>query len=98
MGEVHSKPFRQGCILSPLLFLLYINSLVSKLKEAEVGVKFRKQLISVLLYADDAVILAEDEKLMKWGLEVLMEWCDEWSVEVNVEKSGVMYMRRKGSY
>ena len=87
---------QQGCILSPLLFLLYINSLVSKLKEAEVGVKFRKQLISVLLYADDAVILAEDEQVTRQGLEVLMEWCDELSVEVNVEKSSVMYMRRKG--
>ena len=57
------------------MFSLYINSLVLKLKEAEVGVKCREQLISVLLYADDAVILAEDEKLLKWGLEVLMEWC-----------------------
>ena len=53
-------------------------------------------MISVLLYADDAVILAEDEKLLKRGLEVLMEWCNEWSMEVNVEKSGVMHMRRKG--
>ena len=102
VGEVHSKHFRvacglrQGCILSPLLFSLYINSLILKLKEAEVGVKCREQLISVLLYADDAVILAEDEKLLKRGLEVLMEWCKEWSVEVNVEKSGVMHMRRKG--
>ena len=58
--------------------------------------KCREQLISVLLYADDAVILAEDEKLLKRGLEVLMEWCNEWSMEVNVEKSGVMHMRRKG--
>ena len=32
---------------------------------------------------------------MKRGLEVLMEWCDEWSVEVHVQKSGVMHMRRK---
>ena len=43
----------------------------------------------MLLYADDAVILAEDEKLMRLGLKVLMEWCDEWGVEVNVEKSGI---------
>ena len=79
VGEVHSKPFsvacglRQGCILSPLLFSLYINSLVLKVKEAEVGVKCREQMISVLLYVDNAVILAEVEKLLKWGLEVLME-------------------------
>ena len=67
MGKERSKPFRvacglrQGCILSPLLFSLYINSLVSKLKEAEVGVMCRGQLISALLYTDDAVIFAEDE-------------------------------------
>ena len=56
---------RQGCILSPLLFLLYINSMVTKLKKAEVGVMCRKQLISVQLYRDGAVTFAEDEKLMR---------------------------------
>ena len=52
--------------------------------------KCRKHLISALLHADDTVILAADEKLMRLGLEVQMEWCDEWSVEVNVEKSGTV--------
>ena len=28
------------------------------------------------------MILPEDEKLMRRGLEVLMEWCDERAVEV----------------
>ena len=51
---------RQGCILSPLLISLYINSLFSKLKEAEVGVMCRGQLIAALLRADDTVIFAED--------------------------------------
>ena len=102
VGEEWSEPFgvscglRQGCILSPLLFSLYVNSLVSKLKGAEVGVKCGDQLISVLMYADDAVIVAEDEKSMKRGLETLAEWCNEWAVEINVEKCGVMHMRRKG--
>ena len=53
-------------------------------------------LISTLLYADDAVIFAEDEKSMTLGLDMLMEWCRKWSVEVNFEKCGVMHMRRKG--
>ena len=26
----------------------------------------------------------------------MAEWCEEWSVKVNAEKCGVMYMRRKG--
>ena len=33
---------------------------------------------------------------MRQGLDILAKWCGEWSVEVNVEKCGVMYMRRKG--
>jgi len=31
---------------------------------------------------------------VKRGLKVLEEWCKEWAVEVNVEKSGVMHIRR----
>ena len=68
VGAVRSDLFevscglRQGCILSPLLFSLFINSVIARLKEAEVGVKCGSKLTSLLLYADDAVIFAEDEK------------------------------------
>ena len=62
-----------------MLFSLYytINSLISKLKEADVGEMCRGQLISALLYADDAVTFAEDEELMRRGLDILAEWCEE---------------------
>ena len=82
VGEEHSKPctvpcdLRQGCIRSPLLFSLYINSLINKLKEADVGVMCRGQLISALLYADDAVIFAEE--LMRRG----------WTFWLNGVRSG----------
>ena len=90
-----SRGLRQGCILSPLLFSLYINSLVEKLRGAGVGVECGGQKVAALLYADDAVLMAEDENQVKRGLKVLEEWCREWGVEVNVEKSGVMHMRRR---
>ena len=79
-----------------LLFLLFINSVVARLKEVEDGVKCGSKLISMLLYADDAVIFADDEKSMRLGLDVLMGWCREWSDEVNGEKWGDMHIRRKG--
>ena len=53
-------------------------------------------MVSALLYADDAVLMAEDEKQVKSGLKVLEEWCREWGVEVYVQKSEVMHMRRRG--
>lgn len=34
----------------------------------------------MLLYADDAVVIAEDEKLMRWGFDIWPEWGSEWSV------------------
>lgn len=37
----------------------------------EVGLQCRSQLLSLLLYADDAVVFAEDEKLMRLGLDTL---------------------------
>ena len=51
------KDLRQGCVLLPVLFSLYINSLVNRLREAGIGVEFRGQRIPVLLYADDMVLL-----------------------------------------
>ena len=42
------------------------------------------------------VIFVEDEKSMRLELDALAEWCRDWSVEVNVDKCGIMYMRRNG--
>ena len=41
---------------------LTVYSIVARLKEVEVGVKCVSKLISMLLYAGDAVIFPEDEK------------------------------------
>ena len=87
---------RQGCILSPLLFSLYINSFVDCLKEAGVGVECSGQRIAALLYADDMVLFADDEDAMCRSLRILQEWCEQWAIKVNVKKCGVMHIRRKG--
>ena len=88
---------RQGYVLSPLLFSFYLHSLVEKLRGAGVGVAYRGGgMVIALLYADDAVLLTENEEQMKRGLKVLEEWCKEWAVKINVEKSGVMHIRRRG--
>ena len=54
------------------------------------------RLIPALLYADDMVLLAEDEKGMGESLKVLQEWCVDWSLRVNGSKCGVIHFRRKG--
>ena len=39
---------RQGCVLSPLLFSLYINSLMEMLKSAGAGVECRGRVVTAL--------------------------------------------------
>ena len=59
VGEYLSEPFevttglRQRCVLSPLLFSLYINVALEKLGTAKVGIMCREEL--ALLFADDMV-------------------------------------------
>ena len=72
VGEVLSDPFevttglRQGCVLSLLLFSLYNNGMVEKLREATVGVRC-KERVPALLFAADMAILAEGEEELRRG-------------------------------
>ena len=58
---------RQGGNLSPLLFNVYIDSIISELREMKVGCIIGKTVINVLAYADDIVLLAPTRE----GLEDL---------------------------
>ena len=82
--------------ISPLLFTLYINSLINELKKAGVGIECRGHRVAALLYADDMVLFAGDEKIMRLGLRILREWCVQWAVKVNAEKCGIMHLRKNG--
>jgi len=54
---------RQGDNLSPTLLSLFINELAKEIKAMNLGIKISNRLISILLYADDMVLLAPRELL-----------------------------------
>ena len=61
------KGVRQGCILSPCLFNLYVESIIRNagLEEAQAGIKIAGRNINNLRYADDTTIMAESEEELK---------------------------------
>ena len=50
---------RQGCLLSPILFALYMNDLEKDLSHKAKGINLWDQSISSMLYADDLILLTE---------------------------------------
>jgi hypothetical protein len=84
---------RQGCGLSPLLFNLFVNDLATAIKSLGKGVLIGEERLSILLYADDIVLLAENEKDLHSMLNVLSDWCINNGLTVNINKSNIVHFR-----
>ena len=87
---------KQGDTISPTLFALYINDLATELKEAGIGIALDSDLICILLYADDIVLLANSEADLQLLLDIVHSWCSKWRLEVNLLKTNVMHVRKAG--
>jgi hypothetical protein len=86
---------RQGCILSPILFNMYINDLVINLKQLCSGIPVGGENVVSLMYADDIVLLARNERDLQRMLDVLGQWCMKWNINVNPAKSEIIHFRNK---
>lgn len=84
---------KQGDNLSPTLFSLFINDLAQEITNLQCGVKFDDDMLSILLYADDIVLLAKTEHDLQNMLNCLFNWCHKWRLVVNESKSKIMHMR-----
>ena len=62
---------RQGDTLSPTLFCLFINDLVKELNDLKKGIEITNAHISILLYADDVVLITENESNCQCQLDIL---------------------------
>lgn len=99
-----SKPFKsergvkQGDVLSPILFNFYINDIVNTFesKPNTKPVIIENVSINILLYADDIVILSEDEQGLQNCLNELFQYFSNWKLELNVNKSKVIVFNSNG--
>ena len=84
---------RQGRSLSPLLFNIFINDLALEIKACGNCVKLDDDTVGILLYAEDIVLLADNEKESQDMLYILNSWCVANNMSVNATKSNVMHFR-----
>eukprot|EP00033_Pygsuia_biforma_P003643 GCRY01003989.1.p2 GENE.GCRY01003989.1~~GCRY01003989.1.p2 ORF type:complete len:118 (-),score=9.09 GCRY01003989.1:18-371(-) len=75
---------RQGDAMSPVLFLMFMEELMSRMKRECVEVKIEEKILALLLFADDIVLMAEKKEDLEKQMEVLGRWSEEWRMDVNV--------------
>jgi len=87
---------RQGDTLSPLLFNVYINGIVERVKAMGGGALVGEVRIPILMFADDMVLMAESEEELEGMMERVKDFCDQWRLEVNTGKTKVMVVCQDG--
>src|SRR5664279_3432502 len=81
---------RQGGVLSPYLFAIYVDDIVTKLQRTNLGCYIKGTFVGIFFYADDIVLLAPSiESLQKliYVCETELVWLD---MTLNVKKSMCM--------
>ena len=96
MGLHSSEPWRNrlgvktGDPLSPILFLVFMHELSSRLKEAGHGINLAGLPIPVFLYADDIALLADSAQQMQAMLFVCEKWAREYRMIFSLKKCGIV--------
>ena len=87
---------KQGCILSPMLFNLFMADFPKNLGMNS-GVHVDKDTkLNAIIWADDILLLAESQEGLQKSLNVLHRFCDVNELSINADKTKCMIFNKTG--
>jgi len=90
------KGVKQGEVLSPLLFNLFINDLNDIFTKECAPVQISNRNMSCLQYADDLILVSETKDGLQNCLNELNIYCNKWKLDINTDKSKAMEISKQG--
>ena len=87
---------RQGCIISPLLFNIFLADLPAKLDHSRNELNPQSNIPSCILWADDIIIMSESEAGLNKMLKIIDGYCSENELKVNTDKTKCMIFNKTG--
>ena len=78
---------KQGGILSPDFFSVYINDLVLELENLGIGCHLAKTFVACILFADDMALAAPSRACLQKMIDVVAAYCRKFCLNINVKKT-----------
>ena len=86
---------KQGDPSSGLMFLFFINDILTNINSNIDGIfTLNEMKIFLLLFADDAVLFAQTPAALQSMLNDLEQYCNTWGLKINTNKTKVMIFER----
>ena len=81
---------KQGGPLSPRLFAMYIEDLITEIETSEAGIKIKDMKIDIIMYADDILLVSDSQCKLQVLLDITEKYGKKWEIKFNPEKT--LYM------
>ena len=85
---------KQGGVLSPMLFNIYLDVLLKRLEQNDLGCHVGNRFTGCFAYADDIVLLSPTVKSLNSMLKICAEFSNEYNITFNSAKSKVIVYGR----
>ena len=80
---------KQGGVLSPRLFAIYVDDLIKKLRARGIGCHIIEMFVACLFFADDLCLISPTRSAMQELLSLCEEYCSEFNLTFNAKKSKI---------
>ena len=91
-----SNGVKQGGILSPCLFSVYIDGMLNALQEENIGCFMGGVYAGALAYADDLMLLSPSVSALRKMVNICQNYAQEYDIKFNGSKSQFIILNVMG--
>ena len=89
-----SNGVKQGGVMSPVLFTVYLDNLLNILKQRDIGCKFGATYLRVFGYTDVLTLLCPSISGLKEMLKICEDYASDYNIIFNAKKSKLIHFGR----